>query len=105
MEEGNGYSGAVGWFLVGGVAGACAALLLAPATGKRTRDRLGRRFRNTKESVTDFTDDLADSTRDIAEKAGRLSDKAVRMAAGASAAAREVVGSLSGDHTERAGKR
>jgi gas vesicle protein len=105
MEEGNGYGGAVGWFLVGGVAGACAALLLAPATGKRTRERLARRFRDTKESVTDFTDDLADKTRHIADQAGRLSDKAVRIAGDASAAAREVIGSLGADHAERAAKR
>ena len=104
MEGNNGKGGAMGWFLVGSVAGACAALLLAPATGKKTRERLARRLRDTRESVTDFTDDLADTTRNIAEKAGRLSDKAVRLAGDASAAAREVVGSL-GVHTVRAAKR
>jgi gas vesicle protein len=94
MEERNGYGNAVGWFVAGGLAGACTALLLAPATGKRTRDRLTRGLRHTKDSVTDFADDLADSTRHLAEKAGRISDKAVRLAGDASAAAREVVGAL-----------
>jgi gas vesicle protein len=99
MEDNNeyGYAGAVGWFLAGSVAGACAALLFAPATGKKTREQLARKFRNTRESVTDFTDDLA-------EKAGRISDKAARLAGSASAAAREVIGSLS-DQTERVAKR
>ena len=104
MEEGNGYGGALGWLLLGSVAGACAALLLAPATGKKTRERLSRRLRDTKESVTDFTDDLADTTRDLAEKAGRMGDKAVRLAGGASVTAREVIGALGGQ-AERAAKR
>jgi gas vesicle protein len=102
MDDTKGYYGvAMVSFLVGGVAGACTALLLAPATGKRTRDRLARKLRDTKESVTDFTDDLADTTRHIAEKAGRISDKAARLAGDASAAARGVIGQLS-DPTERA---
>lgn len=102
MEDNNGYGygNALGWFLVGGVTGACTALLLAPAAGKRTRERMARKFRDTRESLTDFTDDIADTTRHItddiadktrriAEKAGRISDKAVRLAEGASAAVRE----------------
>lgn len=94
MEDNYGYGSGMGWFLLGGVAGACAALLLAPATGKRTRVRLARKLRDTKESVTDFTDGLADKTRHLAEQAGRVGDKVVRLAGDASAAARGVVGSL-----------
>ena len=103
MENNNRPGTAMGWFLVGSVAGACTALLLAPATGKRTREKLARRLRDTRESVTDFTDDIADTTRHIAEKAGRIGDKAVRLAGGASAAAREVAGSLR-LHTESSAK-
>jgi hypothetical protein len=54
--------------------------------------------------VTDFTDDLANKTRDIAQEAGRIGDRAVRLAGNASAAARQVVGSL-GVQSERAAKR
>jgi gas vesicle protein len=99
MEDNHeyGYASAVGWFLAGSVAGACTALLFAPAAGRKTREQLARRLRDTRESVTDFTDDLA-------EKAGRISDKAARLAGSASAAAREVIGSL-GDQTERVSKR
>ena len=109
----NGYTRALGWFLAGTAAGACTGLLLAPAPGKRTRERLARKVRDAKESVTDFTDDVADTTRhladDLAERtrhiaaqAGRISDKAVRLAGGASAAARHVAGSLG---VQRAAKR
>jgi gas vesicle protein len=103
MSEGNGYGGAIGWLLVGSMAGACAALLLAPATGRKTRERLTRRLRDTKESLTDFTDDLADTTRDLVEKAGRLGDKAAQLAGGASLTAREVIGAL-GTRAERSAK-
>jgi gas vesicle protein len=103
MKKDNGY-GAVGWLLLGGVAGAGAALLLAPASGRKTRERLTRRLRETKESVTDIADELVDTSRDIAEEARRVGGKAVRIAGDASAAAREVMTSL-GDRMERAAKR
>jgi gas vesicle protein len=104
MEDNNGYGGAMGWFLLGSLAGAGTALLLAPAAGRKTRERLARRLRDTKESVTDFTGNLADTTRQVAERAGRIGDKAVRLAGDASAAAHKVVGSL-GIHTQRATRR
>ena len=94
MERQRGYGNAAGWFLAGSFIGACTALLLAPATGKRTRDRLTRRVRQTKESVTDMADDLADTTRHIVEKVGDISDEAMRMAGKATATAREAVGAL-----------
>src|SRR6266446_6646009 len=71
MEHNNGYARTLGWFLVGSAAGVCTALLLAPATGKRTRERLARRLRDTRESVTDFTDDIVDTARQVAAPAGR----------------------------------
>ena len=94
MDGNNGYGNAVGWLLVGSVAGACAALLLAPETGKKTRERLARRLRDTQNSVTEFTNEVADTTRNLASKAGRITDKAARLTGSASAAAREVMGSL-----------
>jgi gas vesicle protein len=65
MENEERYSRAVGWFLLGTYAGACAALLWAPTSGKRTREHLERRIRDTRETVSDFADDLADSSREI----------------------------------------
>jgi gas vesicle protein len=104
MEDNSGYTNAGIWFLLGGVAGACAALLWAPASGKKTRERLARRIRDTKETVTDFTDDLADTSREIVETAGRIGQKATRLAEDASAAARDVAGAL-GVHTLRSARR
>lgn len=104
MEDDNGYSRAVGWFLLGSMAGACAALMWAPASGKRTRERLARKIRDTKETVSDFTDDLADTSREIVETAGRIGDRAARLAGDASAAARGVASAL-GVHALRSAKR
>jgi len=100
MERSEEYGSAFGWFVCGTVAGACVALLFAPATGKKTRERLSRRFRDTKESVTEFTAGVADATREIVDKAERLGDKTVRMAGEASAAMRDAMGNLA-SQTER----
>jgi gas vesicle protein len=95
MRDDNGYN-ALGWLVLGGLAGACAALLLAPASGRKTRERLTRRLRDTRDSVTDLADEFVDTSREIAEKAGRVGGKAVRLAEDASAAARDVVTSVGG---------
>jgi gas vesicle protein len=104
MEDNSGYQNghAMSWFFVGSLVGACSALLLAPASGKRTREQVTRKLRDAKESVVDFTGDIAAATRNIADKAGRIGDKAVRLAGDASAAARGVVRSL-GETGERRG--
>jgi gas vesicle protein len=44
------------YFLAGGVAGATAALLLAPQSGRATRERMRRRLRHTADSSRDLKD-------------------------------------------------
>ena len=106
MEHADGYYGnAARCFFLGAVAGACAGLLFAPATGRKTRERLSRKLRDTRESVTDFTDDLAEKTRTVVEKASRIGDQTVRLADEASATARKVVGSLRVPLVQRTTKR
>ena len=39
-SERNDAAGYLGWFFLGGIVGAAAALLLAPKTGKETRELL-----------------------------------------------------------------
>jgi gas vesicle protein len=43
-------------FLVGAIAGAAAALLYAPATGRETRDYLGEKARESREKATDLAE-------------------------------------------------
>jgi gas vesicle protein len=67
MSEDRGYSGAsvaLG-FILGGVLGGCLALLFAPESGRRTRERL----RDLASDVRDRTIDLSEDIRDKAEDA------------------------------------
>lgn len=68
MADERGFSpGAVGLaFLSGALIGAAAALLLAPKTGRETRDQLRGYARRAEDGV-----------RDLAEKAGEALDRAV----------------------------
>lgn len=76
MAEEKG-SGNFGWFLAGAVIGAGAALLLAPQTGKETRDYLGR---TTKES----RDSMEASGRELMERGKELYDRGRKIAEDAS---------------------
>ncbi len=42
--------------LIGGIAGAASALLLAPKSGKELREDLNKKAQNAKEMTSDFTD-------------------------------------------------
>ncbi len=67
MSEERGYSGAgvALAFILGGVLGGCLALLFAPESGRRTRERL----RDLAADVRDRTIDLSEDIRDKAEEA------------------------------------
>ena len=43
-------------FLAGGASGAALALLLAPQSGNATRERIGRKLRDTADSARDLTE-------------------------------------------------
>ena len=47
-------------FLAGGIAGASAALLLAPQSGRDTRGRMGRRLRRAARSARELRDRVVD---------------------------------------------
>jgi gas vesicle protein len=67
MSEERGYSAAsIGLaFILGGVLGGCLALLFAPESGRRTRERL----RDLAADVRDKTVDMSEELRDKAEEA------------------------------------
>jgi gas vesicle protein len=67
MSEERGYSGAgvALAFILGGVLGGCLAMLFAPESGRRTRERL----RDLAADVRDRTVDLSEDLRDKAEEA------------------------------------
>jgi gas vesicle protein len=65
-------------FLAGGVAGAAAALLLAPQSGKVTRQLMGRKLNETAVSARDLRGRMLDTLNDAADSARALKDRAIR---------------------------
>lgn len=63
-------------FFVGGIAGAGAALLLAPQPGRDARGRLGRRLRRAAGAAREQTDRMIRRGRDLGVQAARRVDEA-----------------------------
>ncbi len=73
----NGLNGSHRWtsmlylFLAGGVAGVSAGLLLAPQSGKATRDTMRRKLHETGDYARGLKDRVARQTDGIRERAAR----------------------------------
>lgn len=89
MEDMERSGTAFGWCLLGFVAGAGTALLLAPRAGKQTRAKLAKGWRDTLDTAGELTDDLSERARSVVHKATSLAQRAAKVADSASNAARE----------------
>jgi len=65
-------------FLAGGIAGASAALLLAPRSGQATREIMGRKLNDAADSARELKGRMGDKLNDAAESARGLKDRAIR---------------------------
>ncbi len=65
-------------FLAGGIAGATVALLLAPRSGKATREIMGRKLNDAADSARDLKGRMVEKLNDAAESARELKDRAIR---------------------------
>jgi gas vesicle protein len=65
-----------GFFLLGAVAGAAAALLVAPASGARTRRQLLRKGEEAADHLIAAGKDLIDKCEDLYERSGELAEDA-----------------------------
>ncbi len=74
-ERGNGASGIILSFLMGGLTGAALAILFAPRSGKETRDLLGERFRDGAERTRDLRERASTKGREILDDAAGYVDK------------------------------
>jgi len=72
------YSALTMSFLAGGIAGATVALLLAPRSGKATRELMGAKLNDAAHSARELKCRMADKVNDAAESARGLKDRAVR---------------------------
>jgi gas vesicle protein len=104
MEYMDRRASAAGWFLLGGLAGAAAALLMAPATGKKTRQQLAKGFRKSVDAASDLGDDLSTRAGEAASQVSRIADRAVGYATDVVNTTADALGSLGRD-AERAAKR
>jgi gas vesicle protein len=82
---------AVTFLLIGLGAGALAALLLAPKTGKQLRRDLKKGYDDAKDTVGDWADEAKDRTRDARERVRDAAKRGVDLAEDLRDAAREKV--------------
>jgi gas vesicle protein len=69
-DRGSGASNAILAFLLGGLAGAAAAILFAPRSGRETRELLGERLREGAERGRELGGKVASRSRDVLDDAG-----------------------------------
>ena len=69
-------------FLAGGVAGASVALLLAPQSGRATRDRVQRKLNDTADSARELRDQVIGRGQKLRDEARHRVDGAVSALAG-----------------------
>ena len=65
-------------FLAGGIAGATVALLLAPRSGKATREIMGRKLNDAADSARELKGRMVDKVNDAADSARGLKGRAIR---------------------------
>ena len=91
MNERLPYLSSMLWFVVGGIAGAGISLLLAPQSGKATREMIARRVNGGADSVREFRDRVVTRGEEAWDEAG------LRVG--------EAVSALSGNVERKTGKR
>jgi len=69
----------IGWFVAGAVVGMTAALLLAPQSGKKTRQIISDKTQQGKEAVADTGKEVYDRSKDIIDKGRQLVDDAADL--------------------------
>ena len=79
-------------FLAGGLAGAGLALLLAPQSGRVTRERMGRKLRDSADSAREAKDRLTRRGKRIRDKVAHRMDEAASILASRRSAAGQAAG-------------
>jgi gas vesicle protein len=77
------------FFLLGAAIGAAAALLMAPASGARTRRRLVRKSEEVADYLIDAGKELVERCEDLYERSGELMEDATHELSGKYSALRE----------------
>jgi gas vesicle protein len=80
-SEGTSVGTAITFLLIGIGAGALAALVLAPKTGKQFRRDLKRGYEDAKETMQDWTEETKDRVRDATERVRDVAERGASFAA------------------------
>ena len=81
-EGSNNVGTAVTFLLIGLGAGALAALLLAPKTGKQLRRDLRRGYEDARDTLEDWTDEARDRVKDATDRVRDVAERGANLAEG-----------------------
>lgn len=81
-SEGSNVGTAITFLLIGMGAGALAALLLAPKSGKQLRRDLKRGYEDARETLGDWTEEARDRVKDAKERVRDVAERGVDIAEG-----------------------
>src|ERR1700733_12639740 len=79
-SDNNNAGTAVTFFLIGLGAGALAALVLAPKTGKQFRRDLKRGYEDARETLQDWSEEAKDRARDVTERVRDVAERGASFA-------------------------
>ena len=69
----------IGWFVAGAVVGIAAAILMAPQSGKKTRQLISDKTQQGKDAVTDTGKEVYDRGKDMIDKGRQLVEDAADL--------------------------
>jgi gas vesicle protein len=90
-DERNDAAGYLGWFFLGGVVGATTALLLAPHTGRETREMLTERGNEFARRAQEFATDAQGRAGEWMDKSRELFEEQTQRLMGAFEAGRDAM--------------
>jgi len=93
MSEDRGYPGAAVAlaFILGGALGACLAVLFAPESGRRTRERLRDLAADVRDKTIDLSEEFRDKAEDVVERGREVFEEKKSILSAAVQAGKEAV--------------
>ena len=79
MAEEREEGGNLAWFLIGIAVGAAAAIMLAPKSGKETRDYISQKAQEAGDTVSGTSRDLYDRGKDVYDRGKQVVDDAAAL--------------------------
>ncbi|HUB80421.1 MAG TPA: YtxH domain-containing protein [Bryobacteraceae bacterium] len=78
-EDDSSSASNLAWFLTGAFIGAAVAVLYAPKSGKETRQFLADKVQQSKDAVTESSNNIVEASKDMFERGRQLVDDAADL--------------------------